>query len=217
MSLKVIQQRVRERLDATGVSMKAASKEIGGETAVRDLLERDREPSASRLQKLAAVLGCSLAYLVGETDALDDDGMASSYDLVSVNEIDVRLSAGPGSLIEAEDVRGVWRFSRSYVENELRVSVAGLAIVEVRGDSMEPTLRSGDRVMIDHNDQKAAQPGIYAIWDGDGTVVKRLERIPYSDPPMIALISDNKNHNEYRVPADQVQIIGRVVWFARRT
>ena len=40
MSLRIIQQRVRERLDATGISMKAASKEVGGETLVRDLLER---------------------------------------------------------------------------------------------------------------------------------------------------------------------------------
>lgn len=72
MSLRIIQQRVRERLDATGISMKAASKEVGGETLVRDLLERDREPSATRLQRLAEVLGCTLAYLTGETDALVD-------------------------------------------------------------------------------------------------------------------------------------------------
>lgn len=70
MSLRIIQQRVRGRLDATGISMKAASKEVGGETLVRDLLERDREPSATRLQRLAEVLGCTLAYLTGETDAL---------------------------------------------------------------------------------------------------------------------------------------------------
>lgn len=216
MSLKTIQQRVRERLDATGVSMKAASKEIGGETAVRDLLERDREPSASRLQKLAAVLGCSLAYLVGETDALSDDTVSATYDLISINEYDVRLSAGPGSLIDMEDVRGVWRFARSYIEDELRVSPASLAMVEVRGDSMEPTLRSGDRVMIDHSDRSAGHPGIYAIWDGDATVVKRLERVPYSDPAMVVLISDNKSHNAYTVPAEVVNIIGRVVWYARR-
>jgi phage repressor protein C with HTH and peptisase S24 domain len=47
-------------------------------------------------------------------------------------------------------------------------------------------------------------------------VVKRVERVPASDPPEIVLISDNKNHNQYRVPAEMVRVIGRVVWFARR-
>lgn len=217
MSLRTIQQRVRERLDVTGISMKAASKEVGGETLVRDLLERDREPSATRLKKLAEVLGCSLAYLTGETDALDDGAVATTLDLVSINEHDVRLSAGPGTHVDAEDVRGVWRAPRSFVQTELGVNPAALTMVQVVGDSMEPTLRSGDRVIIDHSDANPARPGIYAIWDGNATVVKRLERVPYSDPPMVVLISDNPNHNPYTVHADLVQVIGRVVWYGRRT
>lgn len=217
MSLRIIQQRVRERLDATGISMKAASKEVGGETLVRDLLERDREPSATRLQRLAEVLGCTLAYLTGETDALVDGAASTSFDLVSINEHDVRLSAGPGALIETEDVRNVWRAPRAFIQTELGVNPANLTMVQVHGDSMEPTLRSGDRVIIDHSDTNPARPGIYAIWDGDATVVKRLERVPYSDPPMIVLISDNPNHNPYTVHAELVNVIGRVVWYGRRT
>lgn len=136
---------------------------------------------------------------------------------VSVNEYDVRLSAGPGAIIEGDAVAvGTWQFSRRYIVDELRLSPTNLAVVEVQGDSMMPTLQSGDRVLVDHSDRNPAQPGVYAIWDSNATVVKRIEKIPASDPPKIVLISDNKSHHEYTVDAALVNVIGRVVWFARR-
>jgi len=215
MSLEIIKRRVRQVLDARGVNMKRASLEAElGETFVRDLLERDRDPSASKLRQLAQSLGVTLAWLVGDAD---DPGEPGAYgDLITIPELDVRLSAGPGSFIEHENQVGIWQMSRRYLTDELRVNPVNLAVVEVTGDSMVPTLHSGDRVIIDHSDQNIGRPGVYAIWDSNATVVKRLEVVPYSDPPMIVLISDNKNHNQYTVPADQVQIIGRVVWYARR-
>lgn len=217
MSFITIKRRVQERLDATGLDMKAASVAAGhGETFVRDMLKRDREPSASKLQDLAKVLGVSLAYLSGETDATDQDGVESTFDLITVNEYDVRLSAGGGFVIDEENVKGVWRFSRSYLVDELRLNPRTLGVVEVQGDSMYPTLWAGDRVIVDHDDRNPALPGIYAIFDSNATVVKRLERVPMSDPPSVTLISDNKNHNQYTVPMDLVNVVGRVVWYARR-
>lgn len=195
--------------------MKKASMESGhGETFVRDLLERGREPSASKLSDLASILGVSLGYLVGETDVKDYESGAT--EMVAVNEYDVRLSAGGGALLDTENVIGTWRFPKSYLDSELRLRTRQLAVVEVEGDSMEPTLRPGDRVIVDHSDTNPAKPGIYAIWDSNATVVKRLERVPASDPMKLVLISDNRNHNQYTVNADLVRIIGRVVWYARR-
>lgn len=153
-------------------------------------------------------------------DALVDAPLVAARgkaaDLVTVNEYDVRLSAGPGALFEAENVKGVWQFSRSYIVDELRLNPSRLGVVEVHGDSMSPTLKTGDRVLVDYSDNNVALPGIYAIWDSNATVVKRVEKVPASDPLMLVLISDNKNHNQYTVPAEMVNVVGRVVWFARR-
>jgi len=81
---------------------------------------------------------------------------------------------------------------------------------------MEPKLFSSDRILVDMSDRNPAQPGIYCIWDSDATVVKRIEKIPGTDPVMLKLISDNKAHNEYEVLAEETIIIGRVAWFARK-
>lgn len=214
MSFPTIQRRLRQRLDDLGINMKRASIEAElGETFVRDMLERDREPSASKLKQLASSIGVTLGWLAGETDILVDGAAA---DQIAVPELDVRLSAGPGALVEHENTIGVWQLPRRYLTDEMRVNPINLAVVEVQGDSMAPTLRSGDRVIVDHSDRNPARPGVYAIWDSNATVVKRIEQVPYSDPPEVVLISDNPHHNQYRILAELVQVIGRVVWFARR-
>jgi phage repressor protein C with HTH and peptisase S24 domain len=57
--------RVRKLLDQLGISMKDASKAAGqGETWVRDILKRDREPGIDGFTALARVLRTSVAYLL---------------------------------------------------------------------------------------------------------------------------------------------------------
>lgn len=215
--LHTVRRRTEQRIAELGTNMKAVSLSAGlGETFVRDMLRRGRDPSVEAVAKIAQAMHTTTSWLCG----VDDDQLAvpavTQNELVTVPEYDVRLSAGGGALVERENQSGVWQFSRRYLVDELRLSPANLAIVEVQGDSMYPTLLPGDRVLIDHSDRNPALPGIYAIWDSHATVVKRVERVPASNPPKLVLISDNKSHNQYTVPADQVNVIGRVVWFARR-
>ncbi|WP_419905068.1 XRE family transcriptional regulator [Kiloniella sp.] len=123
---------------------------------------------------------------------------------------------GDGNMAIADDVKGNWFLPSDYLRSELSVSPAAARIIEVQGDSMTPTLHSGDRVMIDTNDQRPTPPGIFALWDGIGVVVKRLEHVPNSDPALLRISSDNANHNEYQRTFDEVNIIGRIIWYGRR-
>jgi phage repressor protein C with HTH and peptisase S24 domain len=43
------------------------------------------------------------------------------------------------------------------------------------GDSMEPTFRSRDLVVVDTCDTTPSPPGLFVIWDGLGLVAKRVE------------------------------------------
>lgn len=135
---------------------------------------------------------------------------------ITIPEYDVRASMGGGFHIDVETVRGHWPFDRSYIVNELRLNPGNLVVIEVIGDSMEPTLRSGDRVLVDMSDQRVGIPGVFVLFDGDGTVAKRVEKIPDSEPGKVRLISDNQHHGSYEVLGEHVNIVGRVVWFARR-
>lgn len=141
----------------------------------------------------------------------------------AVPEIDAKAGAGNGNVGEHEVVtlrRGEsyvghkvvseWVFPPAYLRHELRMQPGDIMVLEVVGDSMSPTLESGDRVMVDTTYSKPTPDGIYVIEEGDGPMVKRLQLIRRSDPPEIRIISDNKHHEPYTLRLEDVRIIGRV-------
>ena len=151
------------------------------------------------------------------SDELPEDSVhADLPDSVSIPEYDVRLSAGGGFVVDRESTRRHWALPRFLVEDRLGVRASQATVQEVVGDSMEPTLSSGDYVLIDLNDRRLGLPGVFAVWDGDALVCKRLERVPGTEPSEVRLKSDNPLHGEYRVAEDRVRVIGRVRWVTRR-
>lgn len=226
----LLKRRVEERLAALRTNAFEAARvgELERNFVNDILIEKKLSVRGPNLLKLAKALRCSANYLISE-DAPppdDDDLLAAgvgedvrsdfSPEQVSVPEYDVRASAGGGFIVDEERIKDVWQFSKRYLVDELRLRPRNLMVVEVEGDSMLPTLHSGDRILVDHSETNPGKDGIYVTWNGQATVVKRLEAIPYSEPPMVVLISDNKNHNAYTVAADVVRVVGRVVWYARR-
>lgn len=79
-----------------------------------------------------------------------------------------------------------------------------------------PTLEDGDLVLVDMNQKSPLPPRIFVLHDSMGLVTNRLEHIPSSDPPAARVISDNSLYSAYERTADEVNIIGRIRWFARQ-
>ena len=55
------------------------------------------------------------------------------------------------------------------------------------------------------------------LWDGLGLVVKRVEAVSSSDPVELRLISANPVYAPYAVPAQDVHMVGKVVWVLRNS
>lgn len=138
--------------------------------------------------------------------------------------IDTTAGGGPGGLslpaalpsggvIYAEDAVLGEIVLPGYLTREFtRAPAARLHWIKVRGDSMEPSLRSGDHVGVDTTDRALGQGGIFVARTLDGEViVKRLRRVPRSDPAMILVVSDNALEPDQEVPAEDLSVIGRVV------
>jgi phage repressor protein C with HTH and peptisase S24 domain len=136
---------------------------------------------------------------------------------VGIAEIDVRASAGPGAFNEGlEETKVTWLFPETMVRHEFRARPSELRMITVDGDSMDPLLSSGDRILIDTSQRVPVPPGIFVIWDGMGLVAKRVEHIPNSDPPKVVIKSVNPEYQAYERIAEEVNVVGRVVWAARR-
>lgn len=213
------------------------------ETAVRDILKgRSKNPGIDTLQALARVTGVPIDQLTAEqlppgvTRGINALHKAAKpkpeqlqLDLRAIPEIDVRAGAGMGgeSPLEAfspngrdvvahDAIIGHWQMPEEYLSAELRAAARSVRIIAVEGDSMSPTLMSGDRVMVDTRRRIPSPPGVFAIWDGLGVCVKRIELIQGSEPPTVRIISDNGLHATYERTAEEANIIGRVIWFGRR-
>jgi phage repressor protein C with HTH and peptisase S24 domain len=75
----------------------------------------------------------------------------------------------------------LWLFPEAMVRHD-RARPNELRMITVDGDSMDPLLSSGDRILIDTSQRVPVPPGIFVIWDGMGLVAKRVEHIPNSEP-----------------------------------
>lgn len=231
MNLAIFIERVSQRAKELGYkSERSICLDAGvGADFLRNIRTgKSRSPSHEKVNALAKHLGVSSAWLAGE----DEDGRempqppAAPMVTDSVPEIDVRAGLGgggeallrydPETEYQQDAVAGNWMMPPEYLRNEVGVPLRAARIISVVGDSMSPTLESGDRVMVNTADKIPSPPGLFAIWDGFGVVVKRLEVVPNSDPTTVRLISDNVRHTTYERTAEEVSIVGRVVWLARR-
>jgi phage repressor protein C with HTH and peptisase S24 domain len=70
--------------------------------------------------------------------------------------------------------------------------------------------------VVDTSQRVPVPPGLFVIWDGMGLVFKRVEHIPDSDPPKIIIKSVNPEYQNYERLAEEVNVVGRVVWAGRR-
>lgn len=164
-----------------------------------DLMGEDLPPSELDRRALARVF-------TGDID--------STARMVTVQELDVRVSAGGGSFVEVESERAAWGFPWGWVRHDLRLPPGDgwtLEVVTAAGDSMADTIEHGDKVLVNKSDRSPSPPGVFALWDGVATVVKRLEIVPGSTPPKVRVISDNPHYPAYERAPDEIQIIGRVV------
>jgi phage repressor protein C with HTH and peptisase S24 domain len=83
-----------------------------------------------------------------------------------------------------------------------------LTAIEVQGDSMEPTLRDGDEILVDRS-QRRLRSGVHVIRLDDVLLVKRLAPAAGG---AVEIISDNPAYGRAVRPHDEVELVGRVVW-----
>jgi transcriptional regulator with XRE-family HTH domain len=139
-----------------------------------------------------------------------------------VSELDTRPSVSLGSPSAREARREGrykdpvkpegWVFPLSFVREQLHATPARLLVLEVTGDSMTPTIASGDRVIIDTGHKTPTPDGLYAIRDTIGSiVVKRLQLLRSTRPTRVKIISDNANHPSEEAPLSELEIVGKAI------
>ncbi len=222
-------ERLRRRAKELGKSDAQVARECGiGTRRYGNYVTNDREPDLTTLLTIAKALEVSPNWLLG-AGGKDEDAIVlpgrehgdivaySGEEYAAVPAYDVRASAGAGAEIDSENVKERVLLRLGWIRAITRAPVGRLAIIDIDGDSMEPTLRSGDQVLLDFTQTNpAAKDGLYAIrYDGGGLQVKRLSMHPESK--RLAIRSDNPAYPSYEsIDPVAIVVIARVVWIGRR-
>ncbi|MBT5027877.1 MAG: helix-turn-helix transcriptional regulator [Nitrospina sp.] len=180
-----------------------------------------RAPNSELLSQIAKTLDCDPGWLLtgeGQAEkkgAHSSEPMSSSTlnDFVLVPRYNIEASAGGGSVIHSEQIVDHLAFKASWVSKELGADPKNLLLIHSIGDSMEPTLRSGDLLLVDRNKGRMKGDGIYLINFDDGLMVKRLE---WMMDGTVVIRGDNANvSREQKLTAiemEKLHLLGRVVW-----
>lgn len=132
---------------------------------------------------------------------------ANPADWIDVPRLDIGASAGPGSLPASEAAFDSFQFSRRWLL-EQGLERAQLCAITVEGDSMEPLLNDGDEILID-TAPRSFRDGVHVVRLGDTLKVKRVAQ---AGAGRFSLLSQNLSYPPVDVAADEIQVIGRVVW-----
>jgi phage repressor protein C with HTH and peptisase S24 domain len=222
-----IGKRIAYARDQAGLTQTALGKQLGlTRSAVSQWESEDTEPSAENLRAIAVATNVNYDWLA--TGRGSPQGDHPSHPQKGIVEIDVRAGLGGGGTTEGREVMRDgkfsdplkdegWKFPARFMREEIRAPESRVVILETSGDSMSPTILSGDRVIVDTGHRLPSPDGIYALRDQYGNiVVKRLQLLRGADPPRLKIISDNKSHEAEEVSADEITIVGRVLWALTR-
>lgn len=223
--------RIRQMREARELTLEQLATKVGTDKTQISKLERgERRLTDTWLKKLAVALGVTPSDLMEDLAqtqgrqagrrlafAIEGDN-THAHRNVTVRELDVRARAGLGggaidvdTSNEESATVGHFGFPSEGFRALYGAEPDRVRIIEVVGDSMEPTLLPGQKVMIDTQDRAPTPPGIFVVYDGFGLVLKRVQYIPHSDPPQVRITSDNKEYDPYTRTLEEAHIQGRVI------
>ncbi len=140
-----------------------------------------------------------------------EKSLRPSSEWSDVPRLALGASAGPGRVVGDERPFGAFRFSTRWLRGQ-GFDPAALSAIAVTGDSMEPTLRDGDEILVDRT-PRPLRDGIHVVRVDDALLVKRIDA---GRAGMVTLLSDNPAYRPIELEPAALAVIGRVVWKAGR-
>jgi transcriptional regulator with XRE-family HTH domain len=131
--------------------------------------------------------------------------------IVEIRELDVHASGTRGR--GAPHFKSeLWSFPESFVSEQLHASATQLLVLEMEGDSMAPTIMSGERLVMDTGHKSPSPDGLYAIRDAFGhAIVRRLQVLRAANPTRVKIICDNPKQASEEILLSELEIVGKVV------
>jgi len=215
MNVRDILKRIKYALNVD--KDKLISEKLGIPYPTLDTWKRRNKISEGKLREIAKKLNVDYEWLLnGKTVNTTSQ---TSPQVISIPYFpDTFVSAGGGAYNYSSAPKQI-TFTKDFLEEVLSVkSFEGLHLITAVGDSMEPSIEEGDKLLVlDYAKEGHAfiDGGVYVIAYASGVVVKRV----YLRQDHIILHSDNPNISDEKLSGDDLEaakVIGRVVGIVRK-
>lgn len=223
---EIVPEHLQAAMDRAGINQSQLAERVGVKQPSIGRLLSGETKTTRALDLIAQALDTSPAYLKGETDdPIRHGGMADARlpfrpavperdpDMVEIAEIDLRYGLG-GTYLDSPVIESKRAFSRALLRHFTRSAPEHLFWTLGDGDSMEPTIRSGELILIDRSQVSPRMgDGIWAFAWGDVGMIKRLRPLPDGT---VEIHSDNQLVRPALAADGELHVIGRVVAVIRK-
>ena len=214
-----LSSRLKKLLDGKNLSMNAFAKQLGvSQPSISDIVN-GKTRSPKNILEIATALEVNPHWLkTGEGDPDSDSvRVVNMYEPEAANTIrveilDIEASAGNGTfLTRTEQGLLAQEFDLDFFRRQFgRTDAKNLKIIAVKGDSMAPTLESGDLLYVDVSENYFSADGLYVFTFDDHTFIKRLQK---RGREMWAMSDNKEKYEPWQIHTDDlVYIHGRVVF-----
>ncbi|THA10462.1 LexA family transcriptional regulator [Rodentibacter pneumotropicus] len=196
---------------AVGVAQASLARWVKGEA----------DPSRMNLIKIADASGVSLEWLalgVGDMEGKAPQQIKPDVNLLASNDEtfveiedcrEVRLSAGGGAFNNDYQETCTTKVERAWLQAR-RLKAKDCAMFLVSGDSMHPTLRDGEEIIVDRSKRQLQEGKIFVLNHAGAMLVKKVQ-FTYEG---VELLSDNNAYRPIKITseeADTLIVIGQLV------
>jgi transcriptional regulator with XRE-family HTH domain len=200
---------IKEKREEQRISQNELGKRVGLSQQQINRIENDGNIPLKHIPAFARVLNIPLTDLLPDSFKLIKFSPAPSSDCITVDVLDARACCGDGVENFKENVIGLWQMPKTEFQTITFANPEAVKMLRVFGDSMEPTLKDGDWVLVDTSRNAVDSDGMFLIRMTSGLAVKRIQNTIGSD---IVIKSDNSKYDNITASASDVYVVGKVIY-----
>lgn len=219
--MKTFSERLISAMNEAGLSQGQLAEAVGISQPAVQKMTSGKTNGSRKMVELANALGVRPEWLSSGSGLMREDGQKpiqpqtdkKESTIFRVDVLDITVSAGPGSFMISEfvEVLHAIEFTTDHARSLFGNRTQGdVKVMTVDGDSMCPTIQSGDRLFFDVSVRNFKVDGVYAFVFGQHFHVKRLQM----QGLQLAVLSDNPAYKDWYVTEenqDQLYIMGKAM------
>lgn len=150
-----------------------------------------------------------ISVLIDQATKFISNLRKKNIDTISIDMLDAVACCGTGIENLNENVNGKWLMPLIDFRQITMSAPENIKMIKVKGDSMEPTLKEGDWVLVDISRISPDSDGLFLLRLAGGLAVKRVQCGLGND---ISVLSDNKKYPPLPATLEEIPIVGKVIY-----